>query len=40
VEASRTAQNYCMNSGSQQLISDIVTNANGTKTVTFQCSRR
>jgi hypothetical protein len=40
VEASRTAQNYCMNSGSQQVISDIVTNANGTKTVTFQCSRR
>ena len=40
VEASRTAQSYCMNSGSQQVISDIVTNANGTKTVTFQCSRR
>jgi hypothetical protein len=40
MEASRTAQNYCGNSESQQVISDIVTNANGTKTVTFQCSRR
>ena len=39
VEASRMAQSYCMNSGSQPVISDIVTNANGTKTVTFQCSR-
>ena len=40
LEASRSAQNYCANSGSQQVISNIVTNANGTKTVTFQCSRR
>ena len=40
VEASRIAQSYCMNSGSQPVISDIVTNANGTKTVTFQCSGR
>jgi len=39
VEASRTAQSYCMNSGLQQVISNIFTNPNGTKTVTFQCSR-
>lgn len=38
LDASRNAQIYCMNNGSQQLISNIVTNANGTKTVTFQCS--
>lgn len=40
LDASRNAQAYCMNSGSQQVISNIVTNANGTKTVTFQCSPR
>ena len=40
VDASRIAQSYCMNSGSQPVISDIVTNPNGTKTVTFQCSQR
>ena len=38
LNASRNAQIYCMNNGSKQLISNIVTNANGTKTVTFQCS--
>jgi hypothetical protein len=38
LDASRNAQIYCMNNGSQQIISNIVTNANGTKTVTFQCS--
>lgn len=38
LDASRNAQIYCMNNGSQQLISNIVTNENGTKTVTFQCS--
>jgi len=38
LDASRNAQIYCMNNGSQQVISNIVTNANGTKTVTFQCS--
>ena len=38
LDASRNAQIYCMNSGSQQVISNIVTNANGTKTITFQCS--
>ena len=38
LDASRNAQTYCMNNGSQQVISNIVTNANGTKTITFQCS--
>lgn len=40
LDASRNAQIYCMNNGSQQVVSNIVTNANGTKTVTFQCSPR
>lgn len=40
LDASRNAQIYCMNSGAQQVVSNIVTNANGTKTVTFQCSPR
>ena len=39
LDASRNAQIYCMNNGAQQVVSNIVTNANGTKTVTFQCSR-
>jgi hypothetical protein len=39
LDASRNAQNYCRNNGSQEeAISNIVTNANGTKTATFQCS--
>lgn len=37
LSASRSAQIYCMNIGSQQVISNIVTNADGSKTVTFQC---
>ena len=40
LDASRNAQIYCMNNGSQQVTSNIVTNANGTKTVMFQCSSR
>jgi hypothetical protein len=40
LDASRNAQIYCMNNGSQQVISNIATNANGTRTVTFQCSSR
>lgn len=40
LDSSRNAQTYCINTGSQQVISNIVTNANGTKTVTFQCSPR
>lgn len=38
VDAARNAQIYCMNRGSQQVVSNIVTNANGTKTVTFYCN--
>jgi hypothetical protein len=38
LDASRAAQTYCMNNGSRQVLSNIVTNANGTRTVTFQCS--
>jgi hypothetical protein len=37
--ASRNAQSYCMNNGSSQVSSNITTNTNGTKTVTFQCNR-
>lgn len=40
VAASRTAQTYCMNNGSQQVSSHIANNANGTKTATFQCGPR
>jgi hypothetical protein len=40
LEASRKAQAYCMNNGLPQMISNIVTNVNGTKTVTFQCTPR
>jgi hypothetical protein len=40
LDASRNAQIYCMNNGSSQVISNISTNANGTRTVTFQCSPR
>jgi hypothetical protein len=41
LDASRSAENYCMNNGSQRAISNsTVVNANGTKTVTFQCSPR
>ena len=39
LNASRSAQIYCMNIGSQQVISKIVNNADGSKTVTFQCRR-
>jgi len=39
LDASRNAQIYCANNGAQQAISNIVTNANGTKTITFQCNR-
>ena len=38
LDASRNAQVYCMNNGSQQIISNMATNVNGTKTVTFRCS--
>ncbi len=37
MDVSRDAHAYCMNSGSPQVVSNIVSNGNGTKTVTFQC---
>ena len=40
LDASRNAQLYCMNGGSRGVVSNIVTNANGTRTVMFQCSPR
>ena len=40
LDASRNAQTYCMNNGSQQVISNMATNLNGTKTVTFRCTPR
>ena len=40
LNASRNAQTYCINNGSSQVISNITTNTDGTKTVTFQCSRQ
>ena len=39
LDASRNAQTYCMNNGSQQVISNIVTNSDGSKTITFRCSQ-
>jgi hypothetical protein len=40
LNASRNAQTYCMNNGSSQVSSNITTNTDGTKTVTFQCNRQ
>jgi hypothetical protein len=40
VQASQTAGAYCRQYGSQPMTSNIVTNADGTKTVTFQCGPR
>ena len=40
VQSSQTASAYCLKYGSQPMTSSIVTNANGTKTVTFQCGLR
>ena len=39
LDASRNAQAYCMNGGSQPVVSSIAAGANGTRTVTFQCGR-
>jgi hypothetical protein len=39
LDASRNARTYCMNSGSQQVSSNIAYNNDGTRTITFQCSR-
>lgn len=38
LDAQRNAQIYCMNHGSQQVISNVSMAPNGTKTGTFQCS--
>jgi hypothetical protein len=40
VQASQTAGAYCLKYGSQPMTSTIVTNADGTKVVTFQCGLR
>lgn len=34
---SQNAQAYCLNNGSSRVVSNIVRNGNGTRTVTFQC---
>ena len=34
---SQHAQTYCLNNGSSRVVSNIVRNSNGTRTVTFQC---
>jgi hypothetical protein len=40
VQASQTASVYCPKYSSQPMTSSIVTNSDGTKTVTFQCGPR
>ena len=40
VQASQTASAYCLKYGSQPMTSRVVTNSDGTKTVTFQCWSR
>jgi hypothetical protein len=40
VQASQTAGAYCLKYGSQPMTSRMVTNSDGTKTVTFQCGSR
>jgi hypothetical protein len=40
VQSSQTASAYCQKYGSQPMTSSIVANANGTRTVTFQCGAR
>jgi hypothetical protein len=41
IDASRNADIYCMNNGgSQRAMSTVVTNPNGTKSVSFQCVQR
>jgi hypothetical protein len=37
MDVSRNARAYCMNTGSSEVVSNVVSNGNGTKTVTFQC---
>ena len=38
LDASRNAEAYCVNNGSRQVTSNLVTNADGSKTASFQCS--
>lgn len=38
LNASRDAQIYCLNNGSPEMDSNIVTQSNGSRTVTFRCS--
>ena len=38
MSAARNAQIYCMNSGARQVFSNIVVNADGSRTVVFQCT--
>jgi hypothetical protein len=40
VQASQTANAYCLKSGLQPVTSSMVGNSDGTKTVTFQCGSR
>ena len=40
LDASWSAQAYCMNNGSQRAVSNIRTNADGSRTVMFQCTPR
>ncbi len=40
LDASRDTQVYCSNSGKPEMASNIVTNSDGSKTVTFHCSPR
>jgi len=40
LDVSRDAQVYCLNSGAPEMSSDIAVHTNGSKTVTFHCSRR
>jgi hypothetical protein len=40
VQASQTASAYCLKYGSQPMTSRMVTNSDGTRTVTFQCGSR
>ncbi|MCC2663345.1 MAG: hypothetical protein K0S35_1267 [Geminicoccaceae bacterium] len=40
LDASRSAQTYCMVNGSQVAVSNIGTNPDGSRTVMFQCTPR
>jgi len=39
LDASRSAQTYCMNNGSQQAVTNIGTNPDGSRTVMFRCTQ-